>query len=251
MQFLKTRSIWLFSLITLVAVGCGTEFDTYDDGDESLNESSAELRATAERRGVRALPVERRADSNDADDGPELIPCARPVPARGLVCIRGFWSTGDDCASDRQCDDGSICLALKFPHDPLCFLLQSEDDSIECPAGSVGPDTPILCAPGFEPELVTRDGCTSCVPIAEECGAAERCRAAGFSLRQCIIAHAGSAQRARHIIGRATESDLSPADVLRILACGNSDNGDPTRPEPRPRGVEVEPEPAPEEEPSR
>ena len=164
------------------------------------------------------------------DEGLGLISCERPVPARGLVCIRGFWSTGDRCSSDRQCRIGSACLApLGNPH---CFLTRPDDGGVECPRGSVPPSTPILCAPGFEHTIVTRDGCQVCAPIEDDCNAAERC----LTIPECISEIVGP-RRARRVLARAEAAGLRPLAVLEILACG----GDETRPGVRPRPTRPEP----------
>ena len=161
------------------------------------------------------------------DEGVGLVPCERPVPARGLVCIDGFWSTGDRCHSDRQCRTGSACLAPREPH---CFLVRAEDEPTVCPRGSFGPENPILCAPGFEPRLVTRDGCQICAAVEDDCAAAERCRAAGLTVPECLAEIAGR-DRAAYILRRAEAAGITQAEALEIVACG----GDETRPGVRPR----------------
>ena len=253
MKFLQIERTWIFSLIAVLAIGCGTEFDEYTSQNESLDETTQDLRgADARRAGARPDAIGSRERGDDAEEGIELIPCERGELRRGLICINGFWSTGDRCHSDRQCREGTTCLAPREPH---CYLVAPERDSIECPAGSAGPDTPILCAPGFEPELVTRDGCTQCVPVAEECGAAERCRAEGLTVRECIMAYAGSRERALYVIRRANATGLSLDDVIRILACGgdddDEDDGVSTRRTAQRRGVRVQPAPAPDRAPAR
>ena len=174
---------------------------------------------------------------NSLDEGLGLVPCERPPPARGLVCIGGFWSTGDRCSSDRQCRIGTACLAPREPH---CYLTRPDEGGVECPRGSVPPSTPILCAPGFEHTIVTRDGCQICAPVEDDCNAAERCRAARRTIPQCISDIVGPL-RARHLLERAEAGGLLPEDVLEILACG----GDETRPGVRPRPTRPDERPAP------
>jgi hypothetical protein len=223
MYFARTVKTIAACLALVIGTGCGTDFE-YEEGGEYLQENSDELRTRSHQRdGARSsVDVRDVRDVRGEDQAEfELVPCERETLRRGLVCLGGFWTTGDRCSSDRQCTDGSVCLSPREPH---CYLVAEEPEPMECPRGSFGPNTPILCAPGFEPELVTRDGCSHCVPVAEECGAAERCRAAGMGIRECIEAYAGSARRAAHIIEQAATMDVSLADVLRIIACGDDDD---------------------------
>jgi len=217
MNFVRTIRTIVACVAITIATGCGTGFED-EEGGEYTQAHSDELRTRAQQRdGVRSA-VDVREVGEEEDEEFELVPCEQEAAMRGLMCIGGFWSTGDRCTNDRKCREGTVCLSPREPH---CYLIAEEPEPVECPRGSFGPNTPILCAPGYEPELVTRDGCTQCVPVVEACNAAERCREAGVGIRQCIEGYAGSPRRAAYIIDRAATMDLSLGDVLRILACGD------------------------------
>jgi len=165
------------------------------------------------------------------DEGLGLVECSREPPARGLICVNGFWSTGDRCSRDSECPIGSACLSPREPH---CFLTRPDEGGVECPRGSVPASTPILCAPGFEHRVVTRDGCQVCAPAVDDCRAAERCRATGRRLQECVADIVGR-DRAAQLLSRAEESRISPAELLNILACGGDEGrpgvrSRPTRP---------------------
>jgi hypothetical protein len=227
MHFNNLRNTVLVTMACLFTFGCGDEFGDYESQDDPLD---SQLNALERGRKApeRNAPEEvRPIDGRDENLG--LISCREAQPSRQAVCVDGFWSTGDRCHSDRQCRIGSTCLAPREPH---CFYVAPERDPTVCPRGSAGPDTPILCAPGFEQQLVTRDGCAICAPVEDDCDAAERCRAAGLTIPQCILEYTGSRARTRALLARAADSGLTELEVLEIIACG----GDESRP-----GVRVRP----------
>lgn len=215
-------------LIGLFSAACGQEFDTSPDDPGAFDSIEGELRGQqSSDEGAQTRQHSRRArpaEVEPVDDGAsstELVSCRQSPPARSAICINGFWSTGDRCHDDDNCREGSVCLAPREPH---CFF-EATSDEIEltdCPAGSTGPETPILCAPGYFQQQVTRDGCVTCLPEEDDCAAVERCRSAGLSFEQCVVEIVGSRARAARLIERAAAVDLGAVDVLEFLACGDT-----------------------------
>lgn len=215
-------------LIGLFSAACGQEFDTSPDVSGAFDSIEGELRGQqSSDEGAQAGQSSRRARPaevepiDDGDSSIELVSCRQSPPARSAICINGFWSTGDRCHDDDNCREGSVCLAPREPH---CFF-EATSDEIEltdCPRGSTGPETPILCAPGYFQQQVTRDGCVTCLPEEDDCAAVERCRSAGLSFEQCVVEIVGSRARAARLIERAAAVDLGAVDVLEFLACGDT-----------------------------
>lgn len=211
----------LTAFSAFVLSGCGAE--GFDDVDvEEYGEAEQELRAGADRNGEQ---VRRPADArpvpinDDGDDAFNLIPCREPAPSRDAICYNGHWSTGERCDTTRECSDDAVCLA---PRDRHCFFVEEQEEPIECPRGSVGPEVLILCAPGYELTQITRDGCVACLPVEEECEAVENCRRSDLSFEECVVRIVGSRARAAAILERAESIDISPEEVLETLACGES-----------------------------
>ena len=131
-------------------------------------------------------------------------------------------------------------------------MVQDEDDDfepIDCPDGSAGPNQPILCAPGFEPVQITRDGCMTCEPVEDDCNAAERCRASGQTIEECLVEVTGSRRRAAAVLSRARSAGISAAEALNAIACDDGDDDDSN--ERRAHAQPVDPVSTPDRAPSR
>lgn len=170
-----------------------------------------------------------------------LVECDRDdMCDRGEVCLFtetrdgrvGQCSTGDRCDSSRDCPEASVCRGGDGYH---CMVVERDrGDAPErdvCPRGST--DALILCAPGFDHVMVTRE-CATCEPNLDVLA---RCRAAGIEPARCRSLLGGGGEHS-DVAARCDAAGIEPERCRHLVS--EDHDGRPTADRCRAAGISAE-----------